>query len=181
MSQFNYETYAEAIKGLALLPAELQQSQQKADALFLNQKKQIEATTKSQLDELEKTEKIAFQQFNDVACEYKVLFSVPVSRPRPVPTPLSLKDAVAAQNILALRLKSHFDKAKQAAVEKKRMQIEAEKAEQARQAALKAQEEENRRKQAEEAERQREEEYRRQLERENRSTFKKFIDFLTGQ
>ena len=56
MSQFNYETYAEAIKGLALLPAELQQSQQKAEALFLNQKKQIEATTKSQLDELEKTE-----------------------------------------------------------------------------------------------------------------------------
>ena len=125
MSQFNYETYAEAIKGLALLPAELQQSQQKAEALFLNQKKQIEATTKSQLDELEKTEKIAFQQFNDVACEYKVLFSVPVSRPRPVPTPLSLKDAVAAQNILALRLKSHFDKAKQAAVEKKQKELQS--------------------------------------------------------
>lgn len=41
MSQFNYETYAEAIKGLALLPAELQQSQQKAEALFLNQKSKL--------------------------------------------------------------------------------------------------------------------------------------------
>lgn len=181
MSQFNYDTYAEAIRGLAMLPTELQQIQQKAETSFLNQRKQVEAATKVQLDELEKTKKIAFQQFNDVACEYKVLFSVPVSRPQPVPTPLSLKDAVAAQNIVALRLKLHFDKAKQVAVEKKRLQIEAEKAEQARQAALKAQEEENRRKQAEEAERQREEEYRRQLERENRSTFKKFIDFLTGK
>lgn len=34
MSQFNYETYAEAIKGLALLPAELQQSQQKQKHCF---------------------------------------------------------------------------------------------------------------------------------------------------
>lgn len=181
MSQFNYETYAEAIKGLAMLPEELQQSQQKAEALFLNQKKQIEAATKSQLDELEKAEQIAFQQFDDIACEYKVLFSVPVSRPQPVPTPLSFKDAVAAQNILALQLKSYFDEAKQAAVEKKRIQIEAAKIKQACQAALKAQEEENRRKQAAEAERLQEEEYCRQLERENRSTFKKFIDFLMGQ
>lgn len=181
MSQFNYEAYAEAIRGLATLPTEMQQLQQRTESSFENQRQQIESVTKSQLDELEKAEKIAFQQFNDVACEYKVLFSVPVSRPKPIPTPLSLKDAMAAQNILALRLKSHFDKAKQVAVEKKRLQIEAEKAEQARQAALKAKAEEDRRRQAEDAERQREEEYRRQLERENRSTFKKFIDFLTGQ
>lgn len=181
MSRFNYEAYAESIRGLAILPAELQRLQQRTELSFVNQKQQLEAVTKSQLDELEKAEKIAFQQFNNVACEYKVLFSVPVSRPRPIPTPLSFKDAMAAQNILALRLKSHFDKAKQAAVEKKRIQIEVEKAEQARQAAFKAQEEENKRKQTEEAERQWEEEYCRQLERENRSTFKKFIDFLTGQ
>lgn len=184
MSQFNYEIYAKAIKGLAALPKEVQQSQQKIETSFIAQKKQIETTTKSQLNELEKVEKIAFQQFNDIACEYKVLLSVPISRPRPVPTPLSLKDALAAQNILALQLKSYFDEVKQAALKKKRIQIEAAKIEQARQAALKAQEEENRQKQAEEAERQREEEYRRQLEREkreNRSVFKKFIDFITGQ
>lgn len=181
MNQFNYEAYAGAINGLALLPAELQQNQQKEEASYLNKKRQIEEETKSRLYELERTERIAFQQFDDVACEYKVLFSVPVSRPKPIPTPLSIKDAVATQNILAVRLKSQFDNVKQAAVEKKRLQIEAEKKEQSRRAAIKAQEEERIRQRAEEAERQREEEYLRQLEQENQGILRKFVDFLTGQ
>lgn len=181
MSQFNYSAYALAIKGLAELPDELLRSQEKYQSSMTAKRQQIEFSTKQQMDELEKAEHIAYQQFNDVACEYKVLFSIPVSRPALVPTPLSIKDAVAAQNVLAMRLKAVFDTTKQAAVEKKRQQIEAAKAEQRLQAARKVAEEEERRRQEEEEERQKEEAYRKELERANRSTFQKFIDFLTGQ
>lgn len=181
MSQFNYSAYAMAIKGLAELPDELLRTQEKYQSSMTVKRQQIESATKQQMGELENAERIAYQQFNDVACEYKVLFSIPVSRPALIPTPLSIKDAVAAQNALAMRLKSVFDTAKQAAVEKKRQQIEAEKAEQRLQAAHKAALEKERRRQEEEAERQREEAYRQELERANRSTFQKFIDFLTGQ
>lgn len=181
MSQFNYSAYAMAIKGLAELPDELIQAQEKYQSSIAAKRQQIESVTKQQIEELGKAEHVALQQFDDVACEYKVLFSVPVSRPTLVPSPLSIKDAVAAQNILAMRLKSTFDTVKQAAVEKKKQEIETAKAEQRRQAALKAAEEEKRRRQEEEEQRQKEEAYRKELERANRSTLQKFIDFLTGQ
>lgn len=36
MSQFNYEAYAEAIRGLATLPAEMQQLQQRTESFLLS-------------------------------------------------------------------------------------------------------------------------------------------------
>lgn len=181
MGQFNYSAYAMAIKGLTELPDELIRTQEKYQSSITAKRQQIESVTKRQIDELGKAERVAFQQFDDVAREYRVLFSVPVSRPTLVPSPLSIKDAVAAQNIYAMRLKSVFDTVKQEAVEKKKQQIEAAKAEQRRQAALKAAEEEQLRRQEEEAQRLKEEAYRKELERANRSTLQKLIDFLTGQ
>ena len=181
MSKFNYAAYEDAIRGLAELPNEMLQSQQKMQANLQVNKQQIDAAVNKQLEELSKAENLALQQFDDVACEYKVLFSVPVSRPGLVPTPLSVSAALDKQNTLAKTMKVFFNAAKQAAVEKKRQQIEAAKAEQRRLAAIKAAEEEDRRRQEEEAERRREEEYLKELSRHNRSAIQKFFDFLTGQ
>lgn len=181
MSKFNYSAYEEAVRGLAELPDELLQNQQKLQANVQANRQRAELTIKKQLDELDNAERVALQQFDDVACEYKVLFSTPVSRPSPIPTPLSVRATLDKQNNEAREMMAFFDMAKKAAVEKKRQQIEAEKAEQRRLAAMKAAEEERRRRQEEEEERRREEEYRRELERQNRSTLQKFFDFITGK
>lgn len=179
LSNFNYDEYAKAIKGLAELPDEMHLRQEKHQNDLLAKKKQVESAIKLQLDDLEKTESIAYQQFDEVACQFKLLFSIPASRPALVPSPLSIKDAMAAQNLLAFQLKGTFDSTKESAVEKKKTQMEAVKAEQKRLAALKAKEDENRRKQEEDEQEQREEAYRKELEKSNRSLFKKLIDFLT--
>lgn len=181
MSKFNYAAYEEAIRGLAELPNEMLRSQQKMQANSQTNKQQIDATVNKQIEELNKAENLALQQFDDIACEYKVLFSVPVSRPGLIPTPLSVGAALDKQNSAAKAMKVFFNAAKQAAVEKKRQQVEAAKAEQRRLAAIKAAEEENRRRQEEEEERRREEEYLKELARHNRSAIQKFFDFLTGQ
>lgn len=181
MSKFNYAAYEEAIRGLAELPNEMLRSQQKMQANSQANKQQIDATVNKQIEELSKAENLALQQFDDIACEYKVLFSVPVSRPGLIPTPLSVGAALDKQNSAAKAMKVFFNAAKQAAVEKKRQQVEAAKAEQRSLAAIKAAEEENRRRQEEEAERRREEEYLKELARHNRSAIQKFFDFLTGQ
>ena len=181
MSKFNYAAYEEAIRGLAELPNEMLRSQQKMQANSQANKQQIDATVNKQIEELSKAENLALQQFDDIACEYKVLFSVPVSRPGLIPTPLSVGAALDKQNSAAKAIKVFFNAAKRAAVEKKRQQVEAAKAEQRRLAAIKAAEEENRRRQEEEAERRREEEYLKELARHNRNAIQKFFDFLTGQ
>ena len=181
MSKFNYAAYEEAIRGLAELPNEMLRSQQKMQANSQANKQQIDATVNKQIEELSNAENLALQQFDDIACEYKVLFSVPVSRPGLIPTPLSVGSALDKQNSAAKAMKVFFNAAKQAAVEKKRQQVEAAKAEQRRLAAIKAAEEENRRRQEEEEERRREEEYLKELARHNRSAIQKFFDFLTGQ
>lgn len=181
MSKFNYAAYEEAIRGLAELPNEMLRSQQKMQANSQANKQQIDATVNKQIEELSNAENLALQQFDDIACEYRVLFSVPVSRPGLIPTPLSVGAALDKQNSAAKAMKVFFNAAKQAAVEKKRQQVEAAKAEQRRLAAIKAAEEENRRRQEEEAERRREEEYLKELARHNRSAIQKFFDFLTGQ
>lgn len=181
MSKFNYAAYEEAIRGLAELPNEMLRSQQKMQANSQANKQQIDATVNKQIEELSNAENLALQQFDDIACEYRVLFSVPVSRPGLIPTPLSVGAALDKQNSAAKAMKVFFNAAKQAAVEKKRQQVEAAKAEQRRLAAIKAAEEENRRRQEEEEERRREEEYLKELARHNRSAIQKFFDFLTGQ
>ena len=181
MSKFNYAAYEEAIRGLAELPNEMLRSQQKMQANSQANKQQIDATVNKQIEELSNAENLALQQFDDIACEYRVLFSVPVSRPGLIPTPLSVGAALDKQNSAAKAMKVFFNAAKQAAVEKKRQQVEAAKAEQRRLAAIKAAEEENRRRQEEEAEHRREEEYLKELARHNRSAIQKFFDFLTGQ
>lgn len=181
MSKFNYAAYEEAVKGLAELPNEMLRSQQRLQANSQAKKQQIDAAVNKQLEDLDKAERLALQQFDDIACEYKVLFSIPVSRPGLIPTPLSVSDALDAQNTVAKGMKVFFNAAKQAAVEKKRKQIEAEKAEQRRLAAMKAAEEEDKRKKEEEEERRREEEYLKELKRHNRSTIQRIFDFFTGQ
>lgn len=181
MSKFNYAAYEEALRGLARLPNEMHQHQQRMQANAQANKQQIDAATKKQIEELEKIESVAIQQFDDIAYEYKVLFSVPASRPAPVPTPLSVNAALDRQNAAARAMQAFFNQAKQMAVEKKRQQLEAEKAEQRRLAAMKAAAEEKRRKQEEEEERRREEAYLKELEQHNKSAVKKFFDFLTGQ
>lgn len=126
-------------------------------------------------------EKLAVQQFDDIACEYKIIFSTPVSRPRPIPTPLSFQAALNNQNNAAKSMKTIYDSAKRMAVERKRQQIELAKEEQRRIAAIKEAEEAKRRQQEEEALRLQEEEYRKELEKHNRSTMQKIFDFLTGK
>ena len=181
MSKFNYSAYEEAIKGLANLPNEIRRHQDESQSKIQQKKRQIDAISNKQIEELNKAEKLAQQQFDDVACEYKVLFSVPVSRPGLTPTSMSVGEALSNQNIAAGEMKALFEKTKKEIIEKKRRQIEAEKAEQRRIAEKLAKEQERRRRLEEEEERRQEEEYLKELERNNRSTIQKIFDFFKGQ
>ena len=94
---------------------------------------------------------------------------------------MSVGEALSNQNIAAGEMKALFEKTKKEIIEKKRIQIEAEKAEQRRIAEKLAKEQERRRRLEEEEERRQEEEYLKELERNNRSTIQKIFDFFKGQ
>ena len=184
MNEKKYCAYAEAIKGLLQLPEELQQHQERCLSATNEKRRKIEKATSDQIKALEQIENLAYQQFDEVAYEYKSLFFTPVSRPDFVPCSLSPDGALQAQNKLAQSLNGIFANLKQSAVDKRRQQIEAEKAEYLRQAALKAAEEEKRRKLLDEEQRRLEEEYerqyRKQLDRANGFTFSRLINFFKG-
>lgn len=179
MNAFNYDLYIEAIQGLATLPADLTYSEKQMTTALSARQNELERKFKADLDRLEGTERKALEQFDDIACTYKTFFSVPVSRPQPIPSPLSLQDAVKAQNALALQLQVQFNQLKNAAVQQKQLEIQRKQREQAEKAMLQAQEMERKRQCEAEAERKKEEEYIKELEncsrRQSAAGWRKFF------
>lgn len=180
MSQFDYNAYAATIRGLAEVPEQLMQAQEQCRADIRARTGRSEQELTRQLEELDRIGQDAFGQFNEVASTCQVLFGVAVSRPVPQPNPLTVRDALAAQNRCAAGMKTLFDEKKQEALEKKRQEIEAAQAEQRRLEEERRREEEEQRRREEEQRLQAEEAYRRELERANRSVFRRMMDFLAG-
>lgn len=178
MKQFSYDAYAEALRALAQMPETIQRQQDALTNQRSEANKKLRLTTKAEMDILEQAASRATEQFDAIALEYKALFGRALSRPSQVPTPLTWKDTITAQNAIAQQLKALFSDTKAELILHKQKETEQELVKQKEMARLAKQRKEEEARKAQMEQERKEEALRKALEYASKSKFRKLIDAI---